>query len=71
MPVTGWSARMRRRGAFTALACAAGTVIGRRYRAPRRYDTLCPEAATARDYRQTVPAICCSAAVEAATSASR
>jgi hypothetical protein len=49
MPVTGWSARMRRRGAFTALACAAGTVIGRRYRAPRRYDTLCPEAATARD----------------------
>ncbi|WP_254407498.1 hypothetical protein [Streptomyces sp. GMY02] len=30
---------------------------GHRYWAPRRYDTLCPKAVTARDYRQAVPVV--------------
>ncbi|MFE2601631.1 hypothetical protein ACFXCZ_35040 [Streptomyces sp. NPDC059396] len=30
---------------------------GRRYWAPRRYDTLYPKAVTARDYRQAVPVV--------------
>ncbi|MEV5321717.1 hypothetical protein AB0K92_29430 [Streptomyces sp. NPDC052687] len=31
--------------------------VGRRYWAPRRYDTLYPKAVTARDYRQAVPVV--------------
>ncbi|MFF8287485.1 hypothetical protein ACF06W_32875 [Streptomyces albus] len=48
--------------ADTTEAKVANTVAvleqaGRRYWAPRRYDTLCPKAVTARDHRQAVPAI--------------
>ncbi|MEW1681785.1 hypothetical protein [Streptomyces sp. NPDC093594] len=45
-----------------SLAKASNTVAvreeaGRRYCAPRRYDTLYREAVTARDYRQAVPVV--------------
>ncbi|MFF9556262.1 hypothetical protein ACF1DY_10625 [Streptomyces albus] len=48
--------------ADTTEAKAANTVAvpeeaGRRYWAPRRYDTLHPKAVTAQDHRQAVPAI--------------
>ncbi|MEV3972852.1 hypothetical protein AB0K68_32690 [Streptomyces sp. NPDC050698] len=48
--------------ADTTEAKVANTVAvleeaGRRYWAPRRYDTLYPKAVTARDYRQAVPVV--------------
>ncbi|MFJ2736083.1 hypothetical protein [Streptomyces sp. NPDC087317] len=48
--------------ADTTKAKVANTVqvleeAGRRYWAPRRYDTLYPKAVTARDYRQAVPVV--------------
>ncbi|MFF9581282.1 hypothetical protein [Streptomyces achromogenes] len=48
--------------ADTTEAKVANTVAvleeaGRRYRAPRRYDTLYPKSVTARDYRQAVPVV--------------
>ncbi|MFB6833798.1 hypothetical protein [Streptomyces hydrogenans] len=44
-------------GAKVANTVAVLEEAGRRYWAPRRYDTLYPKAITARDYRQAVPVI--------------